>query len=199
MSRNKIVALSTAGLLLLGLIVSITSWYSEGVSLHNATIAQYSENQNKYDAFWKSVRETAQIPAKYKEDFKDLVVSETSAKYGKDGSSAMLQFFKERDLKLPSDMYTNLQRTIVAGRNDFKRGQKMLLDKQRKAANHRDAAFGVFAGIFCEPFKTVAGKNAPPEDLDGDGRLTIFDYNIVTSKTTQEAFKTGEAEPLKVF
>lgn len=41
--------------------------------------------------------------------------------------------------------------------------------------------------------------NRSPKDLDGDGLLTIFDYNIVISAQTSAAFESGEVEALKVF
>lgn len=185
--------------LVLGLLFGVMGWYNTGVGLNAGTLAQYRDNQNKYDAFWKSVTEVAQVPAQYKDDFKALVVQETEAKFGPEGSQATMQWFKERSLTLPPELYTRVQTVIEAGRADFKQGQQMLLDRQRRAMTHRDTAWGQFAGMFANPFKEINGELKPPKDLDGDGLYTIFDYDIVTSAKTKKAFETGEDEAINVF
>lgn len=175
------------------------SWYSTGVQLQEGALAQYRDNQNRYDAFWKTVRETAQIPAQYKDDFKDLLVAETSAKFGEGGSKAAFQWFQERSIQLSPELYAQVQRAIEAGRNDFKVSQTTLLDKQRRLRAHRNVPTGrVFRG-FVDFLEEVHGDLAPPKDLDGDGLLTVLDYPIVTSTRTQEAFAAGKDEEVQVF
>ena len=163
------------------------------------TLAQYRDNMNRYDNFWKSVSEMAQIPNQYKSDFKELLIAETSAKFGPEGSKAMFQWFKERELKPATEIYTKIQTAIEAGRADFKRGQQMLLDKQRRVRTHRKKAWGGFCRIFTDFLEDVGGELTPPKDLDGDGRYTVLDYDIVTSARTKAAFQTGEDAPLDVF
>lgn len=203
MSKTSLKLLVVAGVsiaLFMLVVVPIMAWYNAGVSLNAAVLAQYQDNQNRYDTFWKSVQETAQVPSQYKQDFKEIVLAETSAKYGDGGSKAIMQWFQERDLRLDPTLYSNVQRVIESGRRDFKNGQTALLDKQRSARFHRDKTFGVIGGIFANPYKEVSGDLRPPRDTDGDGRYTIFDYDIVTSAKTKAAFETGEDnETLKVF
>lgn len=182
-----------------GLIAGIISWYSTGISLQETTLAQYRDNQNKYDAFWKSVTEVAQIPDKYKTDFKDIVLSETRAKYGDSGSNAMFQWFQDRNLTLPSEIYTKIQTVIESGRADFKRGQQDLLDKQRRTRTHYKTVLGSFCRIFTDFLENVEGELKPIKDLDGDGRYTVLDYDIITSRRTKRAFETGEDDPIDVF
>lgn len=197
--KGALIALVAVVVIGLGILFGVMGWYDTGVGLQETTLAQYRDNQNKYDAFWKSVQEMAQIPAKYKEDFKEILVAETGAKFGPQGSQAMFQWFKERELKLPSETYTKVQTAIEAGRADFKRGQKMLVDKQRAARQHRKKIWGKFCLIFTDFLDEINGELKPPKDLDGDGKYTILDYDIVTSKQTKKAFETGEAEAINVF
>jgi len=178
------------------------SWQNDGIELQAATKAQYQANQVAYDAFWKSVQETAQVPAQYKEDFKEILVAEATAKMGPQGSQAMMQWFKERNLVLPPEIYMQVQRMIEAGRADFKRNQNTLLDKQRATEAHRGKwmARTVYRGWFgMDYLEDLKGELAPPTDKDGDGRLTVLDYNIVTSAEGKAAFATGEAAPVNVF
>jgi hypothetical protein len=200
-AKGKIILISVVGVTLIGLTLFLTAvgWYNEAVSLETSTQAQYRDNQNEYDAFWKKVKEVAQVPSRYKEDFKDLLVSETTAKFGEGGSKATFQWFKDREIKFDSDQYKKIQNVIESGRDDFKRAQTILLDKQRKYNLHLNNFSGkLWAGKWGMP-KVVSGELAPRSDLDGDGFLTVLDYPIVTSKRTAKAFAEGEDEALDVF
>lgn len=200
MSRPLTIGLIASGVLAVVLLFSVLGYRSGGIALQESVVAQYRDNQNKYDAFWKSVVEVAQIPAQYKEDFKTLVVSETSAKFGPQGSQATMQWFKERNLVLPAEMYTRVQTTIEVGRADFKNGQQSLLDKQRAAKTYYKGSWGSFCRTLGGDWlEDLEGELKPPKDLDGDGRYTVFDYDIVTSARTKAAFATGEDGPVKVF
>jgi hypothetical protein len=200
-SGMKFLIIGGAGVLLmaLALFFSMTSWYDTANSLENATRAQWMSNQNTYDSFWKTVKEVAQVPDKYKEDFKGLLVAETQAKFGPGGSKATFQWFQDRQINFDAGQYRKIQDVIESGRADFKRSQDELLDKQRKV---RDVTSSYFGGMFAKHYnfpRTLAGAAAPPKDLDGDGKLTVLDYPIVTSAQTQAAFQTGEADAVNVF
>ena len=93
MSRAVIVGIVAVAVLGLGLVLGVVSWYDTGVDLNNSVVAQYRDNQNSYDAMWKKIVETAQVPAKYKQDFKELLVAEVGAKFGPGGSKAMWKTF----------------------------------------------------------------------------------------------------------
>jgi hypothetical protein len=145
------------------------------------------------------VKETAQIPDKYKEDFKQLLTSEATAKYGPEGSKATMQWFQERQINFDSSLYTKIQNIIESGRQDFRRSQDELLDKQRKVADVTQSYWG---GIMARHYnfpRELSGAAAPTKDLDGDGKLTVLDYPIVTSARTSKAFATGQDEEISVF
>jgi len=58
------------------------------------------------------------------------------------------------------------------------------------------AGFLARLGGFPRP---VAGTHAPTADTDGDGKITVFDYEIVTSDRTARAFETGRDDKIDVF
>lgn len=199
MSKGWIIGLVGTGVLALVLVLTSISWYNEAVSLEKTTKAQYLDNKNEYDAFWKKVKEVAQVPEKYKDDFKEVLVAETTAKFGEGGSQAMFQWFKDREINFDAGQYQKIQNVIESGRNDFKRAQSSLLDKQRKYETHLNQFKGsMLSGIFSMP-KEVRGELAPRTDRDGDGIKTVLDYPIVTSKKTEKAFADGEDEAITVF
>ena len=203
MSTGKVIGIvvGVVGLLLVLVWgVSAMSWYNTGVSLQETTLAQYRDNQNSYDAMWKKIVETAQVPDKYKDDFKGLLVASNTAQYGPQGSQAGMQWFQERQIQLSPELYIQVQRVIESGRNDFKQGQTMLLDKQNRLRTHYKQVSGKFyRGIGIDFLDDIAGELKPPKDLDGDGRYTVLDYSIVTSARTESAFQTGQDAAVKVF
>lgn len=199
MSRGIIIFLSSIGAIVLVFFMSCVNFHNTSNTLENAVTAQWRDNANTYDAMWKSIVEIAQVPAQYKEDFKSLLIGETEAKFGPNGSQATMQWFQERDIRLPVELYAKVQDVIESNRNAFKRGQTELLDKQRRYATHLNTFFGgMFATLTSFP-KDLHGKFAPTEDLDGDGRITCLDYPIVTSARTNKAFATGEDTEIDVF
>lgn len=200
MNRTLIVIASTVAVLALASIGSCVSFYNQANKLENATIAQVKSNMAEYDTMWKTVAEVAQLPDKYKEDFKAILLAESEAKFGEGGSQATSQWFSERDLRLPPEIYTKIQTVIEANRASFKRGQIELADKQRRYADHLGSIGGRFWSRFTGHPHPVAGEHAPAKDLDGDGVLTVLDYAIITSARTEAVFESGrEDEPMKVF
>lgn len=190
------------GVLLVCLVYTLCIYirfYNRSVELEAAIEAQYQSNQNAYDKMWKTIRETAQVPDKYKDDFKELLVTEVPAKYGKEGSKAMFQWFQDRDLKLPQELYSQVQNVIEGNRTSFQNSQDRILDQQRAYRTHLGRfGHGFLANMGGFP-RAVTGTHAPASDTDGDGRMTVFDYEIVTSGRTADAFATGQDEEIDVF
>lgn len=199
MNRGLLIGGGVVLLLLISCIGSCISFQNNAVRLESAVKGQWKDNKNTYDAFWKKVTEAAQIPDKYKEDFKELLVADTQGRYGKDGTNPMMLWMQERQLSLDPKLYERLMTIVESGRDEFKRSQQALIDKQRVYENH----LGEFPGSFWAGFtgfpKAVQGDLAPPSDVDGDGLYTVLDYKAVTSKKTEAAFATGEDEALQVF
>lgn len=180
-------------------IGSCVSFRSTAVSLESATKAQYQKNQVSYDTFWKSVKETAQVSDEYKEAFKEILVDDTKARYGKDGAGAAFLMINERPVAFDDKVYTKLIQLIESGRADFKQSQLDLLAKQQAYETHLGSlSGGVFAGMLGFP-KEITGDLAPPFDKDGDGRMTVLDYKVVTSAKTEQAFATAKDDEVDIF
>lgn len=172
--------------------------YNDLVRQEKGITAVWRDSQVQYDAFWKKVKETAQVPEAYKDAFKDVMLSTTAARYAeKDPAFLMLA---EANPQLDPAMYVQLQRIIEAGRNDFAQTQRTLVDRQR-AFDSQLSTFpaNLIVPLFGFPHE-VQGEYAPQEDTDGDGLKTVLDYRTVTSGRTHDVFSTGrEDEPLDVF
>lgn len=172
----------------LGLVVTGTGLVMWGVGTHNTYVsleesikAQYSQNQNNYDNFYKSVSETMQLTDAYSDDFKKVYDSLMQGRYGDGGSKAVMQWIQENMPQMDSSVYTKVQDAILAGRRDFEQNQKILLDKKRVYEQE----------LRVVPKSLLAGFMGFP-------KIDLAQYGIVTSDKTEEAFKSKKAEPLKL-
>ena len=199
MPKNLLIGLIILAVLIIVPLGSCVGYRFDVRGLENTIQTQYREDKNEYDSFWKSVAESSQVPAKYAADMEQLLTADTSGKYGEGGSNALMLWAADRNITLDSGTYVQLQRTIETGRNKFERAQRTLLAKQESLRNLRDTTWSgaLFGGLV--ELRAQTGKDRPTEDDDGDGRLTVLDYMIMTSDKTETAFKTGKADALDVF
>jgi hypothetical protein len=151
------------------------------VRQENAIKAQYDQDQNNYDNFIKTVKESAQIPDMYTDDLVKVAKAAIGSRYGADGSKALFQFIKEHNPNVDVSVYTKIQQQIEAGHANFEANQKMLLDKKRVYQN----TLGQF------PDSMIAS-------MFGFPRIDLSKYGIVTSEETSKAFATGKAEPMRL-
>ena len=161
-------------------------------------MAVYRDSQVQYDAFWKRVKESAQITEAYRDDFKAIFLGSMQSRY--EGKDPALSFITEASPGLSPDVYRDLQRVVEGGRLDFAATQRTLVDRQRAYATTLQSwPTGPIAHALGYP-RPVAGDDRPVRDRDGDGMTTVLDYDTVTSATTEAVFSTGhEDAPVSVF
>jgi hypothetical protein len=158
------------------------------VSVHNTCVtqeagiqAQYDQDQNNYDNFIKTVKESAQIPEMYTDDLVKVAKAAIGSRYGADGSKALFQFIKEHNPNVDSAIYTKIQQQIESGHLNFEQNQKMLLDKKR--------VYQTTLGTW--PNSMFAGAMGFP-------KIDLSKFGIVTSEETAKAFATGKAPPMQL-
>jgi hypothetical protein len=210
MSSNSNVILGLVGAAALTLVIGGGTLAMVGVGAYNNIIKQekgitavYRGSMLEYDKFWKTVSETAQVPDRYKDDFKDVLLSATEARY--EGKDPMMNWIQEQNPALDATLYAQVQRVIETGRQDFTVSQTTLVDRQRKYdeslsvfPNSLFASWVGFPSELCSP--GTCTEYQPQEDIDHDGLITVMDYRIVTSAKTKNTFATGEEnEPVNVF
>jgi hypothetical protein len=161
--------------------VSYVSAYNTGNRLENIIKATFEDNQNVLAQYSNRIAEAAQIPAMQRDDLKDVVTAALDARYGSEGSEAMFQFIQEQNPNIDSTVYVELQRIIVAGRQDFQNAQTRLIDQKRV---YETALGSLWKGAWMG----IAGY--PNIDLD--------EYLIVTNARTEEAFGTGQEEAIQL-
>jgi len=141
----------------------------------------YEQNQNLYSSFTNKVMESVQIPKMYKKDLQEIIEASMTGRYGEEGLKAKIVLITEDNHKLSTELYSTIQRTIEAGRDDFEKSQKMLLDRKRSFETMIDS---VPKGIFLKIFGFTKEKLEP--------------YAIVINTKTKEVFDSKIDEPLKL-
>lgn len=158
----------------------IGTW-NECVEQEASIEAQYKQNQNNYDNFFKSVVEIAQVSDKYKDGLKEVFMSAIQGRYGKDGSKATWAWLQEHNPNLDASVYIKIQQVIESGRKNFEVNQKMLIDKKQiYQIQLKGFPSGVFARILGFP------------------KIDLSKFDIVTSDRTEKAFETKKDGPIKI-
>lgn len=184
---GKVVAAAIVGIVVLGIIMGVSfgaaimGFYNNAVKMENGIKAQYEQNKNNYDNYFKKLKETAQVPEMYTDDMRKIYGEVITGRYGSQGSRAMFQWIKEHNPSLDAALYKKVQDVIESGRNSFGADQKMLLDKKLQYDNYRQTF----------PNNVIAGFLGFP-------KINLDEYAIVTSEETEDAFKTKKSEPLKL-
>lgn len=161
--------------------ISYISAYNTANRLEQQIQATYEDNQNVLAQYSNRIAEAAQVPAMQRDDLKEVVTAALDARYGDEGSKAMFQWIQEQNPTIDSTVYVELQRIIVAGRQDFQTAQTRLIDQKRVY----ETALGSF---WQGTWMGVAGY--PRVDLD--------EFRIVTNARTEEAFGTGQEEAIQL-
>lgn len=174
-------ALVVGGLFGVAMLMGGVSLYNDLIAQERGLNAQYKNNQNIYDNYFKKVQETVQVNDRYASDMKKVFVAAIQGRYGSDGSKAMFQFIKEHNPSLDSAVYVKLQQIIEGGRNEFQMSQTMLLDKKRVYETQ------------LQQFPT----NMVAKFL-GFPKIDLASMDIVTSDVTEKAFSTKKSNPIKI-
>lgn len=158
------------------------SSYNTAVSYEKRIEKKWEDNQQILSQFYLKISEMAQVPLQYKNDFKEVVESSMTGRYGQDGSKATVQWLKEHDIKLPVELYRSVQDEISSGRTSFETNQRELLDIKR--------AYETKLGLF---FTGTLMRMA------GFPKIDLNKYNVVKTSEAVKAFETGMEKPRDIF
>lgn len=172
-----------AVVVLVGVIVAFQTigFYNIAVRTENGIEAQYTQNKNNYDNYFKKLKEVAQVPEMYASDLRKLYDGTMKGRYGANGSKAVFQWIQEHNPTVDASIYARIQTVVESGRNSFEADQKSLIDKKREYANL----------LKTFPNNLLAGFLGLP-------KIDLNKYDIVTSEETEDTFEKKKSEPIKL-
>ncbi len=180
--KISLAVFACVALIFIGGCSAVIGIYNNCISQEATIKAQYKQNQNNYDNYFKKVKEMAQVPEMYVEDMKKLWDGVMTGRYGQNGSKATWQWIKEHNPNIDPSLYTKIQNEIAAGRTDFENNQKLLLDKKRV---YEDTYLKTFPGGFIA-------------SLMGFPKMDLSKMDIITSEETEKAFKEKKAGAIQI-
>lgn len=171
---GALVALLVVGGIVAVLAASYISNFNYGNRTERQIEATHTDNRNVLAQYSTRIIEMAQVPDMYKEDVMEIYEGALTGRYGENGSQAMFQFLQEQNPQIDASLYTNIQQSMEAGRNQFQNSQTRLIDLKR--------GYETKLGSFYSGFWL---------NIAGYPRIDLADFNIVVNDHSNEAFETG--------
>ncbi len=175
--------------LILGIVVILAFvaiiYFSGKISYTNdeAELRIEIKNQTRvcsivFDDMWKIIKREAQIPEKYKDDFKEIILADNQA-YGKDGIQigGMFNTIQKVNPTFTTEMYKDLMRLVESEMKRFENEQKSLI-----ALSERHEIL----------IKTFPG-NVYLSDIQP------IEIKLITSSKTKKAYDAGEDDDVDLF
>jgi len=166
-------------LVLLGFVVVgslFVSYNNREIELRNQAIAQQKSNETTFDQVWKIIQQQAGVAEEYKTVFKEIYPQLMEGRYNNPRGGALLSLIQESNPNFDTSLYKKLMTAIEEQRIQFNRAQMTLLDIKREHNNMR---------------KTF------PSNLFVGNRPEL-NIQIVTSSKTEDTFKTGKEDNIKL-
>lgn len=181
MSKGVIVGIAILGLfIILACVImgTVVSTYNKEVSLRATIENKQKDNKNEMDNMKKKIIQVAQVSEKAMSSLKDIVCGYAEAR-STDSKNVIMNWIKESVPNVDTSTFNNLQNIITGSRDSFTMRQKELLDLKRE----HDKLLRSF------PSNVILAMFNKKE----------IDVTIVTSTSTEEAFRTGKDDETDVF
>jgi len=170
-----------------GLFFSYTGANNKEIKLRKNVEAQQDVCKSNFDKMFKTIAKMAQVPTKFMEDakeaFKEIYPSLIAGRYDNSRGGALMSWVHEQnpqfDMKATGKLYENLQIAIESNQQEFFYEQKKLIDYKREHST--------FINMWWN-------SNVWKLSSRGDVEITT-----ITSDKTEDVYKTGKDNDLKVF
>ena len=184
-----LIALIGVLVVVVGFAAVIWGQYTSAIRYGNQSEVQLKaiveNNQNIYAQGTQMVMEIAAVPSMYTEDLGKLIQQDVQGRYGKDGSKATMQWFKEHDVKLDVSMYTKIQQVIESFRNKFEVNQTRLVDVKRSYETILGNDYFLGQGWWLH--------------IAGYPKIKLDEFKPITTTRTEQVFKAGKEDgPMKL-
>lgn len=180
---NKVIAIPLIVVAFLAVLfgTSLISAKNAGNSAEVRIHAMYENNENIFAQYGQKVAEAVGVTEIAKNDMAELLTGSLEARYGADGSQASVSMITEAFPGLDAGVYTQIQRIVESGRNDFTVAQTQLTDAKRNYVDQLGSfPRGAFLNMVGYPRLNI-GYPVGSQD----------DYPIISTQRAAATFETG--------
>lgn len=147
------------------------------VKTRNLVAAQERVIAANFDKMWKVIKQTAQVPEKAVESFKEMYEPLIAGRYEGEKGQMFMKWISEQNPAFDYSLFAKLQTAIEANRQDFFYEQEKLISMKKQ---HDDLRTTI-------PAKWFVG-----------GRDEII-IKVITSEVTDEVMRTGQENNIDLF
>lgn len=162
------------GCIIIGKGISV---YNNSIYYQTAIEAKQKDNESVFDNMWKKISQTVQVSDKYKQGLKEVLESYVSGR-STDSDNLLVNWTHEAVPNFDASIYKEINNTIIAGRDDFIKQQRILLDLSKEYKKY----IRTFPNnIYC----SLLG-------------IKELDIKIVTSNKTEKIFDTQKEDDINI-
>ena len=155
-------------------VASYIKYANYGAGTEVQLKAMMKNNEQMLGKHSTQIGEMAQVNDMYKDDLAEVYAGAMQGRYGENGSGAVMQWLQEHNPNFDSTLYTKLQQTIEANRNEFTNAQTLLIDA--KAVYEKQLGY-VWSGWWLS--------------FAGYPKINLDDIKVITSSHAVKAYETG--------
>jgi hypothetical protein len=160
---------------LLAFFFTRLSYTQREIALRTTIVAQNKDNENVFDAMWKTIHQQAGVAEKYKDAFMKVYPQIISGRY-QGGGDTLMKWIVEHNPTFDTSLYAQLMDNIQSLRREFMDRQTLLIDKNREYEKFRQDPYTKFF---------IGEKPA----------LKIV---VITSTRTEKVFQSGKDDDVEL-
>ncbi len=181
---TMVTSIVLAGIVAAAVFVGMVSYVTNanyGNRAEKQLEAAWADSENTLAQYSLKIAEMAQVPDMQRDDLSKLYKEAMEGRYGDDGSKAVFQWLQEQNPQLNAEVYTRLQQTMEAGRNEFRVSQTKVIDLKRSYETNLGY---IWKGFWLR--------------LAGYPRIDLDKFKVITSDHAEKAFAEGKDEAIKL-
>lgn len=182
MNKPLIVTLGILGVLVFSFFIIVGMFISTSNTesrLRTTIENKLKDNTSEFDNMYKKISQVAQVSEKQMSYLKDIIISHAEARTGTGDGGSIMKWIQESVPNIDTSTMNNLQNIITSSRDSWTMRQKELIDLSRE----HTTMLRVFPSNVILSF--LGRKEIP--------------ITIITSSRTENVFKTGKDDEIKVF
>jgi len=192
---------------ILGIILSfvgtIDSLRNTRIEKENSLVAQYKTNQNELSTYILTFKETLGVAVEANDKLEEILLEAVKGRYGDDANgvdptggtmfSAIAEAYP--DLTANADLYSQVQKIVVEGRDKYKNQQNKLMDMVNNYLTWRESGLIDHLIIDAIGYSDNFKVTFEGEVVKGDAALDAIN-RVILVQDAIDAYDGGTVEPL---